>query len=78
MKAQVGLYKFGRHRNHWAIWQKLVAANQSEIAMNLMAAPITINDPDKIPVKRIPILSKMIPAKIKKKQNTFKKYSEAA
>ena len=21
MKAQVGLYKFGRHRNHWAIWQ---------------------------------------------------------
>lgn len=21
MKAQVGQYKFGRHRNHWAIWQ---------------------------------------------------------
>ena len=21
MKAQVGLYKFGRHYNHWAIWQ---------------------------------------------------------
>ena len=21
MKAQVGLYKFGRHRNHWGIWQ---------------------------------------------------------
>lgn len=21
MTAQVGLYKFGRHRNHWAIWQ---------------------------------------------------------
>ena len=21
MKAEVGKYKFGRHRNHWAIWQ---------------------------------------------------------
>jgi hypothetical protein len=21
MKAQVGLYKFGRHYSHWAIWQ---------------------------------------------------------
>ena len=21
MKAQVGLYKFGRHRNWWGIWQ---------------------------------------------------------
>ena len=21
MKEQVGFYKFGRHRNHWAIWQ---------------------------------------------------------
>ena len=21
MKAQVGQYKFGRHRNHWGIWQ---------------------------------------------------------
>jgi hypothetical protein len=21
MKAQVGLYKFGRHYKHWAIWQ---------------------------------------------------------
>ena len=21
MKAQVGLYKFGRHYNRWAIWQ---------------------------------------------------------
>ena len=21
MKAQVGLYKFGRHRNSWGIWQ---------------------------------------------------------
>ena len=21
MKAQVGLYKFGRHRNLWGIWQ---------------------------------------------------------
>ena len=21
MKAQVGLYKFGRHYNHWGIWQ---------------------------------------------------------
>lgn len=21
MKTQVGLYKFGRHYNHWAIWQ---------------------------------------------------------
>ena len=21
MNAQVGQYKFGRHRNHWGIWQ---------------------------------------------------------
>ena len=21
MKAQVGQYKFGLHRNHWGIWQ---------------------------------------------------------
>ena len=21
MKAQVGQYKFGRHRSHWGIWQ---------------------------------------------------------
>ena len=21
MKAQVGMYKFGRHRHHWGIWQ---------------------------------------------------------
>ena len=21
MKAQVGQYKFGRHRNHWGFWQ---------------------------------------------------------
>ena len=44
----------------------------------LILAPRTINDADNKPVKRIPILSRITPAKIKKKQNTLRKYSEAA
>ena len=58
--------------------QNSVAWNQSLIPIYLMNAPITINDAERRPVKRTPILSRMIPAKIRKKQNTFRKYSEAA
>ena len=49
----------------------------SEIPMYLTAAPTTIKDVDKIPVKRTPILSKMIPATIKKPQ-TLRINSDAA
>ena len=45
--------------------------------MYLMAAPATIREVDRIPVKRTPILSRMIPARIRK-PNTLSMYSEAA
>lgn len=50
--------------------------NRSLIAYNFIEAPITIIAPDKIPVKRIPILSSIIPAKIRKNAKTLRKYSE--
>lgn len=49
---------------------------RSLIAYNLIEAPITITIPDSIPVKRIPILSRIIPAKMRKNANTLRKYSE--
>ena len=58
--------------------QSAVAWNQSLIPIYLMTAPPTIRDAERSPVKRTPILSRMIPAKIRKKQNTFRKNSEAA
>ena len=53
------------------------AWNQSLMATYLMAAPITMSDAERVPVKRMPILSRMIPATIRKPQ-TFRMYSEAA
>ena len=41
-----------------------------------MVAPTNITAPERTAVKRTPILSKMIPAKMRKKTNTFKKVSE--
>ena len=58
--------------------QRDVVWNQSEIPTNLIEAPITISDAESSPVNRIPILSRMIPAKIRKKTKTLRKYSEAA
>ncbi len=54
-----------------------VAWNHSVIPMNFMDAPSTMSDAESIPVKRVPILSRMMPA-IMRKPNTFRIYSEAA
>ena len=32
MKAQVGQYKFGRHRNHWGIWQYTMVSENGSMA----------------------------------------------
>ena len=57
---------------------KAVLSNHSLTPTSLMDAPITIMDADSSPVKRMPILSRIMPANIRKKKNTFRKYSEAA
>ena len=54
-----------------------VAWNQSLMARYLTAAPITMSDAERVPVKRTPILSRMMPAMIRKPQ-TFRINSEAA
>ena len=41
-----------------------------------MVAPTSITAPDRIAVKRTPILSRIIPAKIKKNTNTLRKVSD--
>ena len=58
--------------------QKAVPWNQSEMPMNLMIAPPTIRPAERSPVNLTPILSRMIPAKMRKRQNTLRKYSDAA
>ena len=58
--------------------QKAVAWNQSEMPTNLIEAPITISPAERSPVNRTPILSRIIPAKIRNRQKTLRKYSEAA
>ena len=57
--------------------QKAVAWNQSEIPTNLMAAPTTIRLALRTPVKRMPILSRMMPARMRK-PHTLRMYSDAA
>lgn len=32
MKEQVGQYKFGRHRNHWGIWQYTMVSETGTMA----------------------------------------------
>ena len=32
MKTQVGQYKFGRHRNHWGIWQYTMVSENGTMA----------------------------------------------
>lgn len=32
MKAQVGQYKFGRHRNRWGIWQYTMVSGNGSMA----------------------------------------------
>ena len=32
MKAQVEQYKFGRHRNHWGIWQYTMVSENGSMA----------------------------------------------
>ena len=58
--------------------QSPVVWNQSVMPTNLIEAPTTIRLADSSPVKRMPILSRMMPAKMRKKTNTLRKYSEAA
>ncbi len=43
----------------------------------MIAAPTNISEADSVPVKRTPILSRMMPATIRK-PNTLRMYSEAA
>ena len=54
----------------------LLPANISVRAYQLMVAPTSITAPDRIAVKRTPILSRIIPAKIKKNTNTLRKVSD--
>ncbi len=58
-------------------WSKAVPANQSLMAYSLMQAPTNITDADSTPVKRTPILSRMIPAMMRK-PNTLSIYSAPA
>ena len=51
--------------------------NQSLIPTYFMPAPSTIREADRMPVNRIPILSRMIPA-IMRNPHTFSIYSDAA
>ena len=55
----------------------LLASNHSDTPIYLIAAPNTIRLADKRPVKRTPILSRIIPAKMRK-PNTQSIYSAAA
>ena len=57
--------------------QNSVAWNQSVMPMYLIPAPITMSEVERIPVKRTPILSRMIPARMRNPQ-TLRMYSEAA
>ena len=57
--------------------QNAVAWNHSVIPTYLIAAPATIREVERIPVKRTPILSRMIPARMRNPQ-TLRIYSDAA
>ena len=57
--------------------QSSVVWNQSLIPMYFITAPVTMSDAESTPVKRMPILSRMIPAIIRK-PHTFRIYSDAA
>ena len=57
--------------------QNAVAWNHSVMPMYLMVAPITMSDVERMPVKRTPILSRMIPARMRN-PNTLSMYSDAA
>ena len=62
---------------HQALSHSTVLASAQEIPQYLIAAPITMRLALSKPVKRTPILSRMIPAIIRKPK-TFSKYSPAA
>ena len=55
-----------------------LASKESVTAYQLMAAPSTITEPERMAVKRTPILSRMMPAKMRKNTNTLRKGSEPA
>ena len=54
------------------------ASKVSVTANQLIAAPSTITPPERIAVKRTPILSRIIPAKMRKNTKTLRKGSEPA
>ena len=58
--------------------QRAEVWNASLMPIYFMAAPPTISDAERRPVNLTPILSRMMPAKMRKKQNTLRKYSDAA
>ena len=58
--------------------QKAVVWNHSEMPTSLIEAPSTMSEAESSPVKRMPILSRMMPAKIRKKTKTLRKYSDEA
>ena len=62
---------------HQALSHSTVLASAQEIPQYLMKAPITIRLAESRPVKRTPILSRMIPAMMRK-PNTLSRYSPAA
>ena len=57
---------------------RLDASKLSVTAYQLIMAPITITAPESMAVKRTPILSRIIPAKMRKKTKTFRNGSEPA
>ena len=54
----------------------LLPMNASVTAYQLIVAPTSITTPDNTAVKRTPILSRIMPAKIRKKTNTLRNVSE--
>ena len=62
---------------HQALSHSTVLASAQDIPKYLIAAPITMSEAESRPVKRTPILSRIIPAIIRK-PNTLRRYSPAA
>jgi len=52
--------------------------NDSVTAYQLIQAPVSITRPERMAVKRTPILSRIIPAMMRKKIKTLRKVSEPA
>ena len=80
MKPRVAILALPGNDTHQLLSQpqNAVSWNQVLTPTYLIAAPMTMSEADRMPVNRTPILSRMIPANIRKKQNTLRKYSPPA